>query len=331
MSVKDTLKVLCQTFGPTGRETAIAAKISEMVAPYVDEVYTDAMGNVIAVKHGGEDKLMLAAHMDEIGFIVTHIDENGFLRFAAMGGVRPANAQFRQVEFENGTRGVIGCEQRTVENAGQITMDKLFIDIGADSAEEAAKKVSIGDIGCFISDFVDMGNRMSSAAMDDRAGCAVVIEALKGLKKPAMDIYAVFTTQEEVGSRGAKTAAFDLEPDVSIALDVSPAGDTPECAPNITHLGRGAAIKIKDQTVICNPVVVNWLERVAAQAGIPTQREILAAGGTDAGVIQLSRSGAVSGVLSIPCRYVHSQGEVVDIRDIQADIDLLIAAMQQGF
>jgi endoglucanase len=328
MSINNKLEALCTAFGPTGRETEIAEVIRKQIEEYADEIKQDVMGNLIAIKKGsvGTRKVMLAAHMDEIGFIVTHIDDNGFLRVAAVGGVSPQRSIFQRVEFENGTIGVIGHETKDlkIEN---MKIQHLFIDIGVATKEEAEKLVEIGDIAKFTAPYIKMGNRVTSPAMDNRAGCVVLVELLSRIKDNQDDIYFVFTTQEEVGLRGAKTAAFGIRPDLGIALDVTPAGDTPESKRLTVDLGKGPAIKIKDRSLLCNPLVIKMLTKAAEKAGIKSQREILEFGGTDGGAMQMTGQGVPAGVISVPCRYVHSQAETVDLADIEGAVKLLEAAL----
>lgn len=331
MTIKNDLKKLCGAYGPTGRENEIAQTITAMVKEFADEITTDVMGNLIVLKKGTSGKkLMLAAHMDEIGLMVTHIDDNGFLRVAAVGGISVLGSRCRHVVFENSVHGVVASQTKDIKKAEDITMDKLFIDIGAGSRKEAAKLVGIGDVAKFKSEFVELGGRVSAAAMDNRAGCVVLTEILKMVKSCPDDLYFVFTTQEEVGLRGAKTSAFNIVPDMAVALDVTPAGDTPESVPFTVDLGKGPAVKIKDRSLICSPSVVGRLEDAAKEAGIEWQREVLTYGGTDAGAIQQTAGGVPSGVVSIPCRYVHSPAETVDIGDIEGAVKLLSALVQKG-
>ncbi len=218
--MKNLIKRLTETFGPSGSEGPIRETIRKEVEPFVDEIKVDALGNLICFKKGsGGKKVLLDAHMDEIGLMVTHIDENGFLRFGSIGGVNPAVSLGQRVYFENGTFGVIGCER--IEDPKDLRLNKLYIDIGAGSREEASEKVKVGHSAAFFQPAIDLGNRMVAKAMDDRIGCVVIIEALKGLSATNHDIYAVFATQEEVGLRGARVAAFGINPDVGIAFDVT--------------------------------------------------------------------------------------------------------------
>ena len=324
----DTLKVLLPVFGPSGREQAVADTIESMLKPYVDEISRDAMGNLIALKRGGGRKVMLAAHMDQIGFMVTHIDEKGFLRVSAVGGVMPAWVLMIPVRFENGTTGVVGYETKT-EGYDKLKLEHLFIDIGARSREEAEAQVQIGDMAVFCSVLTENKRQLSCGALDDRAGCAIVVEALKRVKNSPYDIYAVFTSQEEVGCRGARTAAYAIAPELAVAFDITPCPDTPEAKRICSvEMGHGPAIKVRDTSVICHPRVRRWLENAAKARSIPYQLEVLTLGGTDASTIQSSREGVPSGVLSIPTRYAHSQQETMDKADFEACVELLVAALE---
>lgn len=324
--MRNTLKTLTTTYGGVGREITVAGVIRKMVEPYVDTIETDALGNMICIKKGEGKRIMLAAHMDHIGFIVTNIDENGYLRIHNVGGIRPANSMNRHVVFENGVHGVISNETRDWDN----TLAKMYIDIGAKDRAEAQSMVSIGDVAIYAPDVFDMGDYLSGPAMDNRVGCAVVVEALKLLKKPKCEVAAVFTVQEEVGCRGARAAAYSVNPDVGIALDVTMSGDTPNGFNIACGLGKGVAIKLMDSSLICTPSVFHALEDAAIREGIPYQREVLTAGGTDASSMNSSRGGVPACVLSIPCRYVHSATETVSISDCEAAAKLLAVVLENG-
>lgn len=235
-----------------------------MVAPYVDEMKVDALGNLITIKHGkGGKRVMLAAHMDHIGFVVTDIDDKGFLRVHNVGGIRRAWSLNRHVVFENGMHGVISSEERDVSPT-DTTMLKLFIDIGAANREQAMEKVQIGDVAVYAPDVVDMGDYIASPAQDNRAGCAIVVETLKKLPKEMdNEVVAVFTTQEEVGLRGATAAAYSVNPDIGIALDVTLCGDTPKGPRIAVKAGEGIAIKVLDNSLICKSCPGAKLEEVA--------------------------------------------------------------------
>ncbi|NMB00957.1 MAG: M42 family metallopeptidase [Firmicutes bacterium] len=322
--MKDILRQLTEAFGPSGYETEVTNLIKTMVEGHVDEIKTDVMGNLIAIKEGSPNgkKIMFAAHTDEIGIVVTHIDDNGFLRFANIGGVGISTLVGNRVRFAEGTIGVIYHEKGDWK---ELSLDKLYIDIGAESKVEALKKVKVGEFGIFHREFTDLGNRLIAKSMDDRVGCAVLIDALKKISNPMNTLYFVFTSQEEVGLRGARTAAYGVDPDLGIALDVTLTGDMPEARRMEVSLGKGAAIKVKDSSLIVHPKVKELLVKLAEENNIPYQMEVLEAGGTDAGAIHLTRAGVPSGTISIPTRYVHSPSEMVDMRDVTACVDLVVA------
>lgn len=322
MDVKSTLKAVCEAFGPTGHETRVAAVIEDMIKPYVDEIRYDALGNLIAIKHGTGKRIMLAAHMDQIGFVVTSADENGFLRIHQLGGIARNVTLGRRVVFENGVEGVIYFEQTSEGGAYDVDMSRMFIDIGASTREEALSRVSIGDAATYAPGVVDMGARMASPAMDNRAGCAVLIELLRDVET-TNELACVFTTQEEVGLRGARAAAFELKPDVGVALDVTPTRDMPKAVRHSVVLGEGPTIKIMDSSLICNPQVVADMRAAAERAGVKYQPEVLTAGGTDGAAMQLTHGGVPAGVISVPCRYVHTPVETVQISDVEGAVLLL--------
>lgn len=332
MSMKETLKDLCLAYGPSGREDQVAGVIADLLEGHVDSLSRDAMGNLIAVKHGREPgRVMVAAHMDEIGLMVTHIEESGLLRVDAVGGVNAARAIYRQVKFENGARGVVCCDSDVLAKPGDITMAHLYIDLGASDAETAGKAVQVGDIAVFTVEFLDLGDKVSCAAMDNRVACAVLVETLKALDTPQMDVYGVFTTQEELGLRGAQTAAFAIRPDLGIAVDLTLAADVPGVKRSSLKLGGGACIKIKDSSVVCSPRVVAHLTEAAAALGLMTQREVLVAGGTDTKSMQLSGAGVPAGAISVAARNVHSPVEMVDIHDVEGASALLTQALKGGW
>lgn len=325
--MKDLIKKLTEAYGPSGSEEKIAEIIRKEIEPYVDEIKTDKMGSLIAVKKGSGARVMLAAHADEIGLIITHIDKNGFLRFSSVGGVSTYRLSGMRVVFGDGLVGVIGLEK--ADDPAKAGMDKMFIDIGVSSKEEAESKVAIGDFAVFRQDCVDLGDRVIAKAMDDRIGCAVLIESAKRLKNSPNEVHFVFTVQEEVGCRGAETAAYAIDPDLGIAVDVTGVGDTPESRTMEVSLGKGPAIKVKDSGIITQPKVKSFLVQVAKELNIPYQLEILEGGATDASSIQRSRGGVLSGVISVPSRYVHSPSEMVDINDVEGCVKLLTAVLEK--
>lgn len=316
-------------YGPSGHEGRVAEIVKHALEGCADSVTTDAMGNLIAVKKGdGTGKrIMFSAHMDHIGLAVIDADKNGFLRVCNVGGVRAANMVSGHVVFENGVRGVVGADEN-LKTA--LTVSDLYIDIGAESREQALEMVSIGDMCVMRPRVSTLGdNRVASPAMDDRIACFVLCEALRELGDTKNEIIAVFSVQEEVGLRGAATAAYAANPDLGYAIDVTGVGDTPKVKTKLpVTLGRGAAIKIMDHSVICTPAVVERMEALAKERNIPVQREVLPSGGTDAGAIQKTRMGVPTGAISIPCRYIHSAAETVDLRDVLAAIRLTVACME---
>lgn len=331
MNEKKMIREIAKAYGPSGREAEVSRVIRGLIEPWVDEVREDALGNLIAIKKGSSSKkIMVTAHMDQIGLIVTHIDENGFLRVSGVGGVHPQTASARAVRFENGVRGVtyFETEKRGFMNPSGVVMGELFIDIGAESQKEAQELVQIGDVAVYDTDFIDMGNRISCGALDNRICCAAVISAIQKMKTEH-EVYAVFSVQEEVGLRGAGAAAWEIAPDLCINLDVTLFGDTPKPMLMPVKLGKGAAIKIMDASVIVPPIVYQFLEDVAQKEKIPCQREVMRAGGTDTGAVQRSGGGVLSGGISIPLRYVHSPVETADLRDFEAAVRLLAAALSQ--
>ena len=301
------IKNILGAYGPSGREDKAAEAIKQYVAPYADEVYRDTMGNLIAHKRGTSGKkIMLSAHMDQIGFIVVAIDEKGFLRVARVGGVNPIISTAREVVFENGVKGVTYFENTAKHGVNEATFNELYIDIGCASREEAEKKVAIGDMAVYVTNYVELGERAACGAMDDRICCAIVAEAMKEMKSEH-DVYAVFTVQEEVVCRGG----------------------SPECSRMAVSLGCGPTVKVMDSSVIVPPVVRAFIEAAAEEDGIPYQREVLRAGGTDTGAIQRTRGGILSGCISVPTRYIHTPVETVDMKDVDNAVKLLCACLKR--
>lgn len=320
----ELLKKLTEADAPSGREKSVYSIIRCEAEKMGYEVMQDAMGSVIAHKKGNGKKLMVAAHADEIGVIANYIDENGFIRFGAVGGLYIKELPMRRVRFSNGTVGVIGYEEESFKNKADI--GKLFIDIGAKSRKEAEELVNIGDIAIFDGSFVTVGDTVISKALDDRAGCYILLKTMDAVKESANDLYFVFTSQEEVGLRGARTSAFAIMPDYAIAVDVTDTGDTPEAPKSDVKIGGGAAIKVMDRSVMCDKGVIDTLRSIAEEKGISYTNEIMADGGTDAGAIALTQGGVKTGGISVPVRYIHSPSELASKSDIKACIDLLYQA-----
>lgn len=319
----ELLKKLTEASGVSGCENEIRDVITNELKAYADEIYTDTLGNLIVHKKGTGKKIMFAAHMDEIGVAVTFIEKDGFLRFANVGGLYTKELLGRRVIFKNGLTGVIYTEK----DNKQSLMSKMYIDIGAESGEEAAKNVSVGDTAVFEGAYHRNGNRIISKALDNRTGCCVLIEAAKRVKSNN-DLYFVFTTQEEVGLRGAKTAAYTVDPEYAIAVDVTDTGDTPECPVMEVKLGKGAAIKVMDRSIMCDPDVRTAMIETAKAHNIPYQLEIMTDGGTDAGAMHLTRAGVKTGGISLPTRYIHSPSEMADLNDLSSCVELLSATLE---
>ena len=321
--MKNLIKKLVETYGPSGDEEQIREIIKAEIKDKVDNIETDALGNLIALKEGKKDKkVMLAAHMDEIGLIANHIDEDGFIRFDRVGGISPYMLLGARVLFNGETPGVIDKEGQ-LDDIKKLNYDKLYIDIGATNKEEAEEKVTLGDTASYYREFQDLGKRVTAKSLDDRIGCVTLIETLKEIDTPEYDTYFVFTTQEEVGTRGSKVAAYNIEPDLGLAVDVTLTGDMPEAKRMSVSLGEGPAIKVKDRSVLADPKVKNLLIDLAEENELPYQLEVLKYGGTDAGSMQLTKDGVLAGAVSLPCRYVHSPSEMVDIDDVENSVKLL--------
>ncbi len=328
--LKALIKKLTETYGPSGHEERIREVIREEIKGLADEVRVDAMGNLIARKKGTgatpRKKIMLAAHMDEIGVMVTHVDEKGFVRFAPIGGVFPINLIGNRCLFANGVIGTFGREKKNASRS-EVEIDRVFIDVGARDAKDAPG--SVGDAAGFWRDFVDLGDRLMAKSMDDRIGCAVLIETMRQLKKSPHDVYFVFTVQEEVGVRGATTSAYGVQPDLALAVDVTDTGDTPDSTTMAVGLGKGPAIKVKDSGMLAHPAVKKLLIDTAQESKLPYQLEVLVGGTTDAMAMQVSREGVPAGCVSIPERYVHTPSELVDFNDVQNAIKLLVNVLSK--
>ncbi len=330
--MKKLLQQLTEAFGPSGYEDHIRDLVCAEIQGLADEIKVDALGNLIARKKpsrpdGAAKKIMIAAHMDEIGLIVSHVDRNGFVRFSPIGSVFRRYVLGSRVRFLSGIQGVIGYDR--LDNINELpTLDKVYIDVGATSPKDCP--VRIGDIAAFDRPYTEMGRRLVAKSMDNRVGVLVAIEALRALQggNNPHDLYFVFTTQEEVGTRGAATSAYGVDPDIGIAVDVTPTGDTPHALKMEMALGKGPCIKFQDVGAISDPRVVQWMIRAAEKNKIPYQREVLLVGGTDARAIQSTRAGVPSGSISVPVRYVHSPSEMVDYEDLQNTVKLLTAVLR---
>lgn len=325
----DILSGLSGFVSPSGMEKQFGAYIAEECEKLGALVTTDVMGNVIAHCDGDGKKVMLCAHMDTTGFIATFIEDSGYVRFGPLGGLDRKNVLFTPVIFQNGVRGVIAKDDAVKEE--DLQLSNLFIDIGAKDGEEARSMVMPGDTAVFSASPIKTGDRVFSPYMDNRIGVAVLLATLKALKSHKNDLYFVFSVQEEVGMRGARTAAYFVNPDYAIAIDVTDVGDNPDPKPKMAvRLGGGPTVKIMDHSVLCHPDMIKALTDCAGKNGIPLQREILQAGGTDAGMIHITRAGVITGGVSIPSRYIHTPTECIDLKDAQNAVKLLVNLLEEG-
>ena len=334
------LKEICEVAGAPGFEQRVREIVIREVEPLVDEMTIDNMGNVYAIKKGKSDqRVMIGAHMDEIGFIVTHIDDNGFVRFHTLGGFDPKTLTAQRVII-HGKEDVIGVMSSkpihvmTPEERQKLPQIRdYFIDLGL-SKEEVEKIVSVGDPITRERELIEMGNCVNCKSLDNRLAVFILIESLRALKGKEVphDVYGVFTVQEEVGIRGANVAALEIKPDFGFGLDTTVAFDLPGAKPEemITKLGEGAAIKIMDSSTICDYRMVSYMEEVANRHDIKTQKEILTAGGTDtAGIQRMNPGGAIAGAVSIPTRHLHQVIEMADKDDIDRSIQLLTQCVSE--
>jgi endoglucanase len=326
------LQEICETPGAPGFEQRVRKIVLREVKSLCDSVTVDNMGNVIAVRKGSKKKkVMIAAHMDEIGFMVTHIDDDGFIRFNPLGGFDPKTltAQRVIVHGKRDITGVMGSKPIHVMNAEErakvVPLTDYFIDLGMPK-KEVEKIVSIGNPITRQRELIEMGECINCKSLDNRVSVFILIEMLRELKKTPYDIYAVFTVQEEVGIRGASVAAHHIEPDFGFGLDVTIAYDVPDAKDHqkITHLGKGTAIKIMDSSAICDYRMVAFMKKTAGKYKIRWQPEVLSGGGTDtAGIQRMGKTGAIAGCISIPTRHLHQVIEMAHKDDIRGSINLL--------
>ncbi len=333
----DLLRKLSEAPGIPGREEAVRALCLEALDGHAEQVEVDRLGNVVARAPGRGPKVAVAAHMDEIGFLVSHVDtEKGFLRIDPVGGFDPRTLIAARVDVhtrEGALPGLIGSKPIHIlseeERKKPLKISDLFVDLGL-PGEKVKEAVRVGDPVTLRQSFLEVGDLLSGKALDDRVGVYVGLEAMRRLGKHEADVYFVGTVQEEVGLRGARTSAFAIAPDIAVALDVTVACDVPgaQAHEQVSALGKGVAIKVKDSASISHPGLVRFLVDLAEKRNIPYQMEILPRGGTDAGGMQLAREGAAVVTLSVPTRYVHSVVEAADRKDIEAAIDLLVAFLE---
>jgi putative aminopeptidase FrvX len=343
MSLNNNLEKLSNACGITGRETRVRELMIQLMKPYVDEIKVDKLENVIAIKKGKESapKIMIAAHMDEVGLMVKTITKDGFLQFSKMGGIDnkilPALKVIVYSRNDDQLLGIIGFKplhiQRELERKKIVQHEELFIDIGAESKEDVAKLgVAIGDPIGFDAAYTQLGRDVViGKAFDDRVGCATMIEVLKLMENHDCTICAVGTVQEEVGLRGAATAAYGIDPDFALVLDVTVAGDVPGVREYDTSakIGKGPTITISDSGFITHNKILRLLIDTAEQEKIPFQLESGLLGTTDAARISLTRQGVPSGVISIPTRYIHSPMGMINLIDAENSAKLTAATIQK--
>ena len=330
----DTLKTLCALNGTSGREDAVREKILEMISGHCDEVKVDNMGNIIAFKKGKKPrakKLMLDAHMDEVGFMVTGYTEDGMLRFETVGGIIPTVIIGRSVSVgEKGYTGVIGTKpihlQNKEERGTAVPADKLYFDIGAEDKEDVQKYVALGDAAYFVSDYVEFGDDMVKAkAIDDRIGCAVMVELIQG--ELEYDTWFSFAVQEEIGCRGAAATAYTINPDIAVCIEGTTAGDVADVTGDkkVCQVGKGAVVSFMDRGTVYDRGLYQYTRALADELGIPNQTKTMVAGGNDSGKIHVAAGGVRTVAVSVPTRYIHSPSSVAKKSDMQAVYDLVSA------
>ena len=325
------LEKLCNADGVSGNEDEIRAVILEEIKPYADNINIDSMGNIIAFRKGANSskKVMLAAHMDEVGLIISGITDKGYLKFKTVGGIDTRVLISKKVRIgDKKVRGIIGMKAIHLQSASEREnvpdVESLTIDIGAKSKEEAKKRVSIGDYAAFDTEFSGFGTeKIKAKALDDRIGCMLLIEALK--KGCREDLYACFTVQEEVGCRGASVCAYSVNPDIALVLEGTTCFDVYKSEPHVevTTCGGGAVLTIMDGTMIADRNLRERLYNMAKERNIPIQYKRMASGGTDAGIIHKTREGVKTAVLAVACRYLHSPALVASKSDISAALEFV--------
>ena len=326
--MKPLIRKLTEAYGPSGHEAELRQIVRAEIKGQCDYITEDRLGNLIGVMKAKAKcgrRIMLAAHMDEIGLIVSHIDEQGFARVSPVGGVLPLYCAGSRVRFASSQTGVIGVEPRE-DDKSIPGLDRMYVDLGATNRDSCP--VRVGDVAVFDRPLAEVGARLVAKAMDDRIGVAILIDTMRRLKRTPHEVQFAFTVQEEIGMRGAQTTAFGLDPEIGVAVDVTLTGDTPRARPMAVALGKGPAVKVRDDSMISDPRVIEWMVAAAAAQRIPHQLEVLERGTTDATAIQISRAGVPAGCLSIPCRYVHSPSEMVDLADVENAVKLLLAMLQ---
>lgn len=326
----DMIRSLTAAHSPSGDEKLVSDLITEYCSPYADEITSDSMGNLFVHKKGSGKKIMMSAHMDSLGLVVTYIDKDGYIRFYDLGGIRLMSLPGTRVRFKNGVVGAVFIDGGVKASEAKIT--DMYLDIGAASKEEAEKLVSVGDTAVYDTSCERAGSLIISPYLDNRIGCYVLIQALMALKNTENDCWFVFSTQEEIGIRGAKTAAYTVDPDIGIAVDVAGVYDTPGCETKAdTAIGKGPIIKLMDRSALCHSDVVATMKDCAENLKIDYQLDAQMVGGTDAGAIHITRRGVPTGILSIPTRYIHTPSEMVNENDVDGCVKILTAMLEMKY
>ena len=336
MSETRLLRDLSNAFGPPGNEKQVRELLKTELQPYADEVRVDKLGNVLFYHKGKESypRIMLSAHMDEVGVLVTFIENEGFLRFETLGGIPSNTLPGQRILFQTEKTelmGIVGTKPPHIMTADEqnkvIPVEDLFIDIGAESLDRAKEKgADIGMVGVFDVEFAELGEGyVRGKALDDRAGCAVLVEVFKALKDSPYNFVAVGSVQEELGMRGARTAAWQIDPDYGLALEGTFAADVPGTRPDRTSakLKGGPVVTIMDRTVLADPTVLKTLINAGREKAIPFQFKKVPTGGTDAGAIHLTKAGVPSGTVAVPCRYIHGPAAIAHLDDVKNTVSLI--------
>ena len=327
------LKELTQALGVSGYEKEVREIIKAEVKDYADKITVDAMGNLIVYKKGtakDKKKIMVSAHMDEIGIQVTKIEDNGQIKFKTLGFLWTSTTYMSRVRFRNGIIGIVNSTIKLEDVKNDF--NKMYVDIGVKSKEEAMKYLKLGDVAGYIGEYTELkGGMVAAKAIDDRAGCYIMLEAMKKMDEPQNDIYFVFSVQEELGCRGAKTAAERINPDLGIAIDITPAHDYPCDLEGSNALGGGAAIKVSDPSVVCDEYLVEEMVKCCSEHDIKFQYDLMDKGGTEASSINQSNFGVRASGISVATRYPHGPNSMVSIADVEAAIELLCKYLNRSF
>lgn len=323
------VKRLSEAYGPSGSEETVRELVRAEIKGYVDQVRVDALGNLIAQRKGSgsaRKKVMVSAHLDEVGLLVTFLDTRGFARFGMLGAVKPLTLLGARVQFESGVVGVIGREEKNAART-EIDTDALFIDVGA----HGSTAIQVGDAACFAREFFHAADFLIGKALNSRVGCAVLIETLRQLKKSPHDLFFVFTVQHQVGARGAGTAAYAIQPDVAFVVDATAAHDTPGAYAEGIALGKGPTLKFQDEGALTNSQARQFLNNAARAARVPIQLDVAPRPHSDGMYVQAARQGVPTAVLGLPTRYLNSASEMQHHADAGDAVNLLEALLSKPF